>query len=139
MVSARKMTSKTLALAQLASLVVFFVVLYIGSIIVVATSHTSWSRLAAFPFKAQEMNFKTGLWTPLCVMAGAYCGVLILMLWPVRNYKKAWDYICSTSIVYFIIVCAVSRDIPKTVGFYIVFLGMTGITILISTLILFYT
>ncbi|KAG1673076.1 hypothetical protein FOA52_013145 [Chlamydomonas sp. UWO 241] len=95
---------------------VFYVVYYILSIIMVGAFKVSWSGLGKFPFRESILEFNPagdggalGAWLAMVL---TYLCCLALAFFVVKQTKRTWDYVMTTTLLHFVITCLVNLAFP---------------------------
>mmetsp|Transcript_27754 Transcript_27754/g.70752 ORF Transcript_27754/g.70752 Transcript_27754/m.70752 type:complete len:154 (-) Transcript_27754:889-1350(-) len=97
-------------------LVLFYLIYYLDSIILVGAFKAGWNELGKYPFRIRRLEFDPGLGGPALgawlAMVITYTLSLTLAFWVVRVTRKTWDYVITTSVFHFVVCCIVNQAFP---------------------------
>jgi uncharacterized membrane protein (DUF106 family) len=95
-----------------------------------------WSSMAKFPFRVSPTEFNPGVGSSALggwlAMVITYVLVLPLAYFVVRATKKSWDYICTTSILHFVLCCIIQMQFPTNWTWWVTILVAAAVTSLLA-------
>mmetsp|Transcript_72846 Transcript_72846/g.147386 ORF Transcript_72846/g.147386 Transcript_72846/m.147386 type:complete len:154 (+) Transcript_72846:245-706(+) len=97
-------------------LTVFYAVYYLWSVVMVGAFGIDWSELGKYPFRIDKAEFNPagdggalGAWLSMVL---TYLLCLALAFFVVKQTKRTWDYVATTSLLHFVLCCLVNLAFP---------------------------
>lgn len=120
----------------------FYVIYYLLSIIFVGSFKVNFKELGGYPFRIRFSEFNPGgnnaaLGAWLCMLL-TYALTLGLTYQIVRVTRKSWDYVCTTSILHWLLCIIVNQAFPVNWIWWITLLVATAAVSIISEFTIHY-
>uniref|UniRef100_A0A6U2HSI1 Protein SYS1 homolog n=1 Tax=Chlamydomonas euryale TaxID=1486919 RepID=A0A6U2HSI1_9CHLO len=123
-------------------LLTFYVVYYLMSVIMVGAFGVPWTELGKYPFLTEMDVFNPagaggalGTWLAMVI---TYLSTLALAFIVIKQTKRTWDYVATTTLIHFVICCLVNLAFPTNWIWWVTLLLAAILVSLASEFVIYY-
>lgn len=120
----------------------FYVLYYLWSVILVGAFHVCWSELGRYPFRISMKEFNPqhgggalGAWLAMVLTFLCSLGSTFFVIGQTR---KSWDYVVTTSLLHFVICCAANQVFPTNWIWWVTIILANALLSLASEFAIYY-